>query len=118
MIKKKRGTVIVQTPKGILLTKINHDLFLLPGGKSESGEPRIITAVRELKEETNLSTESIIFLFNHESQYYSHKVFLVKATGTPKASNEISFIDYYPNVSDELISSSSLKIIHRFMSLI
>ncbi|MCF8007344.1 MAG: NUDIX domain-containing protein [Methylovulum sp.] len=116
MTKKKRGTAIVQTSKGILLTKMKGDLFLLPGGKTEPGEPRIITAIRELKEETNLSAESVIFLFEHESQHYNHKVFLIKATGTPKASNEIILLDYYPNVSGDLISDSSLKIIHRFTS--
>lgn len=117
MEKKKRGTAIIQTKQGILLTKMKNDLFLLPGGKAEKEEHRIITAIRELKEETNLSAECVDFLFHHESKFYSHKVFLIKATGIPKASNEIERLGYYPDVSSDLISNSSLAIIQRFLSL-
>lgn len=114
---KKRRTAIIQTAQGILLTKMKNDLTWLLGGKAEKEKARIITVIRGLKEETNLSAEYVDFLFHNESKFYSHKVFLIKATEIPKAFNEIKRLGYYPDVSTALIFNSSLAIIQRFLSL-
>jgi 8-oxo-dGTP pyrophosphatase MutT (NUDIX family) len=117
MEKKKRGTAIVKTEQGILLTKTRSGLFLLPGGHTKKGEPRIIAAIRELKEETNLSSDYVEFLFEYDSSFYAHKVFYIKSTGIPKALNEIEQLGYYPGIRRDHISRSSIEIIQRFLSL-
>jgi 8-oxo-dGTP pyrophosphatase MutT (NUDIX family) len=48
----KRGTAIVETPRGILVVRQGRARFLLPGGGVKSGESRLEAAVRELREET------------------------------------------------------------------
>lgn len=113
--KRQRGTAIVETDLGIVLTQIQKSLFLLPGGKSEKNEIGIITAIRELKEETDLDAQSAIFLFDHESQHYYHKVFYIKASGNPTPSNEITKISYFNQEIKDQISYSSQKIIDRFL---
>jgi len=71
--KRRRGTAIVETSKGILVVSHNNRTFYLPGGGAEKGESRKEAAIRELKEETNLQTLSCSFLFEYESLTNSHK---------------------------------------------
>lgn len=115
MNKTRRGTVIIETENGILLTKMKGNLFILPGGQAEKNEPRIITAIRELKEETNLDAQSVIFLFTHESTYYSHKVFYIQAEGKLKPRNEIEELNFTHLIDPQNITKSSHDIIQRFM---
>ena len=114
-MKTRRGTAIVETANGFLLTRTKDGLFLLPGGKSEKGEPRIVTSIRELKEETNLDAQTVIFLFVHESEYYSHKVFYIQAEGNLRPRNEIDEINFSDLVSQHTITKSSREIIERFI---
>jgi len=115
MNKGRRGTVIIETENGILLTKMKADFFILPGGQAEKNETRIITAIRELKEETNLDAQSVIFLFSHESIHYSHKVFYIQAEGKLKPRNEIKELNFTHLIDPQNISKSSRDIIQRFM---
>lgn len=71
--KKRRATVIHEN--GILLTKISNEPWILPGGDAEVREPSIITAIRELFEETKLKAQAVKYLFDHESAHFFHKVF-------------------------------------------
>ena len=48
---RRRGTVIVETKKGILLTADENKLFVTPGGGARKNESRMQAAIRELKEE-------------------------------------------------------------------
>lgn len=82
--KKARATLIVATEEGFLLTLDHKNMLLLPGGAVERGERPMAAAVRELYEETGLQIESIEFLFERESEYYQHHVFVVhRYKGTP-----------------------------------
>jgi len=40
MGKRRRGTAIIETDKGILLTAMSRGDFLLPGGGADKGESR------------------------------------------------------------------------------
>ena len=60
---RRRGTAIVQTPKGILVVAGKRKMFLLPGGGAHPTESRQRAAIRELEEETGLQATSCKYLF-------------------------------------------------------
>src|SRR3989344_4544949 len=66
-IVRRRGTAIVDTPKGILVCSGRRKIFLLPGGGTErkSKESRRKAAMRELREETGLKAYSSKYLFTY-----------------------------------------------------
>lgn len=114
--KRRRGTVIIELADGILLTQMRGDRLLLPGGQAEPGEPRIMTAIRELYEETGLVAESVRYLFDFESIHYHHKVFHVTASGNPRPRSEVANLTYYrPDMPD--LYPSSRAIIEQFLSV-
>jgi 8-oxo-dGTP diphosphatase len=128
-IVRRRGTAIVETPKGILVTASRNKLFLLPGGGAEKWESRRRATIRELKEETGLKAYSWKYLFTyHEPKYnYSdgkrrkirnlHKVFLIKASGTPKPNyHDVSHIDYWRPNSNVNISRTTKAIIEKYLN--
>ena len=82
--KRRRGTAIVDTPKGILVVSHDNRTFYLPGGGAEVGESQRNAAIRELKEETNLHTINCSYLFDYDTFTNSHKVFLIESIGTAK----------------------------------
>jgi|688.fasta_scaffold928892_1 ADP-ribose pyrophosphatase YjhB (NUDIX family) len=121
-MKRRRATVIYENEKGILLTKMyDHNRWLLPGGHAEHNEPRIIAAIRELKEETDLMAKEVKFLFEHESRQYYHKVFLIKSDDTERpVAPEVNFLEYYKqegSVSPETVHNSSMDIIRRYLEI-
>lgn len=122
--KRRRGTAIVETDKGILLTAGRNKTFMLPGGGAEKNETRLVAAIRELKEETGLDTISAKFLFrftgstihkSHQGGYFQdyHTVVLIQAKGTPKPHHEIKYIDYTSN-TDIKISKTTKEILEKF----
>ncbi len=111
--KRRRGTAIVDTPKGILVVSHNNRTFYLPGGGAEKGETRKNAAIRELKEETNLQTLTCRFLFEYESLTNNHKVFLIESTGSAKPSSEIKYIDYF-NGSNLKVSNTAWEILELY----
>jgi ADP-ribose pyrophosphatase YjhB (NUDIX family) len=60
-LKRRRGTLIVDTPKGILVVSHNNKTYGLPGGGVELGENQKQATIRELKEETTLEASHIEF---------------------------------------------------------
>ena len=119
--KQRRATVIYESEKGILLTRISTEPWLLPGGLAEYNEPRIIAAIRELQEETGLLATDVNYLFEFESTFYLQKVFLIRAQGTPRPCKEVNFLAYYHPLDAELIpkiNRSSLKIIQKYHSML
>ena len=124
--KRRRGAAIVDTPKGILLVSGKRKLFILPGGEANRGESRRRAAIRELSEETGLHSISARYLFKcvgpvHKSYSGGHfqdhnKVFLIKATGKARPRHEIRHIDYYKSGSKLRVSSTTKKIIDKYLN--
>jgi 8-oxo-dGTP diphosphatase len=113
-MKRRRGTAIVETNKGILLTAMSGGFFLLPGGGANKGESRFRAAIRELEEETGLIANFAEIIFDHESKSHNHTVVLIKAKGTPKPKEEVKYIDYYTPNSKLKISKGTKDIIDKY----
>ena len=114
MEKRRRGTAIVETDKGILLTSMSKGPFLLPGGGANKGESRFSAAIRELQEETGLIANYAKLLFNYESHSNMHTVVLIKAKGVPKPRSEIKYIDYFKIGKDIKMSKATKDIIEKY----
>ena len=89
---KKRATVICRRGKRILLVARSQSKWALPGGILKRGEHRTDAALRELKEETQLSGKSAKHLFDFRGKQKHHHVFFCEIPNRAKArpSNEIS----------------------------
>jgi len=118
---RRRGTAIIETPQGILVAAGRHKTFLLPGGTTNRGESRKHATIREVREETSLIVYDIKYLFTWlepESSRYraEHKVFLVKANGTPRPHHhDVKYINYwYPN-SNIKLSWQTKGIIEKYL---
>ncbi len=102
--KRRRGTALVETPKGILLVSENGKKYNLPGGAAKNGESRKDAALRELEEETGLKGDECTYLFEFEGRIQrdikggffkdTHKVFLIKTSGTAQPQNEVHHVAY------------------------
>ena len=121
---RRRGTAIVETEQGILVTAGRGKVFLLPGGEADHRESRTQAAMRELREETSLRSSHAKFLFRHLGRvskshghgYFQdhHTVVLVEAVGTPRPSHEIKYIDYYRPGCNVHISRVTSEIIDKY----
>jgi 8-oxo-dGTP diphosphatase len=111
--KRRRGTAIVDTPRGILVVSHDNRTFYLPGGGAEVGESRKNAAIRELKEETNLYAINCSYLFDYDTFTNSHKVFLIESIGTAKPCNEIKYIDFF-NGSNLKVSNATWEILELY----
>ena len=125
IMKRRRGTAIVETPRGILVTSGRSKLFLLPGGGANKGETRTVAAIRELKEETGLTANYVKLLFryvgsvhkSHSGGFFQdhHTVCLIKANGTARPKHEIKHLAYYHPDSDIKLSKTTKEIIVKFL---
>jgi len=124
--KRRRGTAIVETEKGIIVTAGRSKIFLLPGGGANKHETRTQAAMRELGEETGLKPYDAKYLFHHRGRVHKshghgyfrdyHTVCIVKAKGTPHPHHEIKYVNYYRQGSDVRISGVTKEIIERYYS--
>ena len=111
--KRRRGTAIVDTSRGILVVSHDDRTFYLPGGGAEKGESQKTAAIRELKEETSLETVACRFLFEYESLTDNHEVFLIETSGIAKPSSEIKYIGYF-NGSNLKVSNATWEILQLY----
>lgn len=124
---RRRGTAIIETQRGILLTAGRRGKpFILPGGGAKRGESRFMGALRELTEETGLLPYAAEIIFRHKGKIRptmsgrhkfqdQHTVCLVKASGTPRpGGGDAKRIAYYYPGSDVWISSTTKEIIERY----
>lgn len=124
---RRRGTAIVETPKGILVASGRRKIFLLPGGEANKHESRRKAATRELREETGLHSLSCRYLFNFKGTIHKsykgghfqdhHKVFLVKTYGKLRPRNEVKYVAWYKPDSKLKISAITKEIIEKYYSL-
>jgi len=122
-IVRRRGTAIVDTPRGILLVAGKRRRFLLPGGGALKGETRRDAVVRELKEEIGLTATTTSYLFSYDDPKDGrrvrnlHKVFLVDAGGVPKPDNhEVRYVEYWNQGMEIMLSDSAKAIIDRYLA--
>jgi len=124
--KRRRGTALVETEQGILVTAGRGGVFLLPGGGANRGESRTKAAMRELREETGLKPYYAKYLFRHRGRvskshghgYFQdhHTVCLIKAHGTPRPRHEIKHVAFYKPGSGVRISGVTREIIEKYYS--
>lgn len=123
--KRRRGTALVETEKGILVTADRGKfLFILPGGKANKGETRTEAAIRELQDETGLKPYYVKYLFRHVGKVHKshghgyfqdhHTVCLIKAKGKPRPRHEVERIAYYKPGSGVRISGVTREIIEKY----
>lgn len=126
---RRRGTAIVDTPRGILVASGRRKIFLLPGGGTERKrkESRRKASIRELREETGLRAYDSKYLFTYnESKYYpdgrkrkivnKHKVFLIKAKGRARPRDEVKHIAYYKDGNINLPYNTK-KIVEKYLEM-
>lgn len=113
MYRRRRGTAIVETRKGILVVNALGRIYHLPGGGARRGESSKDAAIRELEEETGLTTVDCTYLFEFTSFSNRHKVFLMKCKGNPTPRHEIKHVAYFPEFNVN-VSDTTRKIIERY----
>jgi len=124
---RRRGTAIVETQRGILLTAGRTGKpFILPGGGAERGESRFVATLRELTEETSLLPYAAEVIFRHKGKIRptlsgrhkfqdQHTVCFVKASGTPRpGGGDAKRIAYYYPGCNVWISTTTKEIIERY----
>jgi 8-oxo-dGTP diphosphatase len=123
---RRRGTAIVEFPRGILVVSEGGNRFLLPGGGARHHESRQDAAIRELREETGLGAVDCQFLFECRGGIHRggrggpfrdvHKVFRIFPSGVPTPRREIRYLAYY-NGSNVIVSRSTRGIIEEYLGL-
>ncbi|MBL8399238.1 MAG: NUDIX domain-containing protein [Candidatus Accumulibacter sp.] len=119
-MKRQRATVIVEIDQQILLVESRAGLLLLPGGGIQPGETRLRAAERELVEETGLTADSLLFLFQHHSATHCHHVFWAAAVGNPRADDDAIALHWLAGDNPGLVERTSMatrQIVDRFRGM-
>ena len=121
-IVRRRGTVIVDTPKGILVAS-HHKTWLLPGGGANKEESREKAAIRELREETGLRATSCKYLFEYDEPNDDrkirnlHKVFLIEAEGKSKPNHhDVHHLAFWKPGCNIKLSPTTTRIVNHYIT--
>lgn len=98
----RRATAIIEMPDGVLVTAPRGGRYNLPGGKANRGELRSQALIREIREETGLRINSMLYLFDHITPFNAHKVYLCIAQGQAKPQGEIERIALVSSAETEM----------------
>lgn len=116
---KVRATVICEKDRHILLVRKPKSKWALPGGKVEMGEAFAGAAIRELREETGLDVQNLLYIFEFEDDNTRHHVFEAWVLDAESAvpQNEISdcLWQSLSTIFDLDISDATRSIVRAFM---
>ncbi|OWY39435.1 NUDIX hydrolase [Xenophilus sp. AP218F] len=114
----RRATAIIEMPDGVLVTASRGGRYNLPGGKAIRGELRSQALIREIREETGLRINSMLYLFDHITPFNAHKVYLCIAQGQARPQSEIERIALVSSPDSELdLFVESRAILRRYARL-
>lgn len=114
----RRATAIIELPDGVLVTAPHGDYYHLPGGMAIRGELRSQTLIRELREQTTLRINSMLYLFDHISLQNSHKVYLAIAQGQARAQGNIDKLSLVTSLENRMdLSIEARSILRRYAKL-
>jgi 8-oxo-dGTP pyrophosphatase MutT (NUDIX family) len=124
MYKRRRGTAVIESRSGVLLTKERDGYYTLPGGRAKRNESRKNALIRELNEETTLIPYSVTRLFSHKGAVKRvhqgghfrdlHSVFWVKTTGIPTVNKrEILGFHYWTPKSKVKLDIDTKRILNK-----
>ncbi|WP_052693863.1 NUDIX hydrolase [Aquitalea pelogenes] len=114
----RRATAIIELPDGVLVTATRGSRYNLPGGKANRGELRSQALIREIREETGLRINSMLYLFDHITPHNAHKVYLCIAQGQARPQGEIERIALVSSPDTELdLFVESRAILRRYARL-
>jgi len=114
--RKRRGTAIVETSDGILVSEERGGMFFLPGSETVNHEPRREALTRELIASTGLQSQSIEYIFRYVGYEglteEHHKVYLVKPQGEIELDGDE--LQFYTPDCDLPLSKVTREIIDKY----
>lgn len=114
----RRATAIIEMPDGVLVTAALGGRYCLPGGRAERGELRSQALLRQIRDETGLRVNSMLYLFDHITAHNAHKVYLCIGQGTPRPQGEAARMAVVSSPDSELdLHVETRAILRRYAKL-